>query len=160
MCFTPATPRINIRFIKTMSWLNNYINSCKWDVVGHAYPNFKDWVINYISFFCGSTYLSMPYYLCFINYSDVINSAMASQTTVVSIVYSTVCSGIDQRKPQNSVSLVFVKGFTTDRSIPRTKGQYRGKSWHHLDKLICVIRKGLKQLVRSCVAIVYHPWQV
>ena len=32
-------------------------------------------------------------------------SAMASQITGVSIVYSTVCSGADQRKPQSSVLL-------------------------------------------------------
>ena len=36
--------------------------------------------------------------------SDVITSAMASQTTYVSIVYSTVFSGVDQRKPQSSES--------------------------------------------------------
>ena len=35
---------------------------------------------------------------------------MASQITGVSIVYSTVCSGVDQRKHQSSASLAFVKG--------------------------------------------------
>ena len=44
-----------------------------------------------------------------IHYSDVIMSAMASQITGVSIVYSTVCSGTDQRKHQSSTSLAFVK---------------------------------------------------
>ena len=38
-------------------------------------------------------------------YSDAIMGAMASQTTGVSIVYSTVCSGTDQRKHQSSASL-------------------------------------------------------
>ena len=37
-------------------------------------------------------------------------SAMASQTTGVLIVYSTVCSGADQRKHQSSASLAFVRG--------------------------------------------------
>ena len=37
-------------------------------------------------------------------------SAMASQITDVSIVYSTVCWGADQRKHQGSVSLAFVRG--------------------------------------------------
>ena len=37
-------------------------------------------------------------------------SAMATQVTSVSIVSSTVCSGTDQRKHQNSASLAFVKG--------------------------------------------------
>ena len=44
------------------------------------------------------------------HYSDAIMSAMATQITVVSIVYSTVCSGADQRKHQSSTSLAFVKG--------------------------------------------------
>ena len=43
-------------------------------------------------------------------YNDVIMSAMASQITSVSIVYSTICSGADQRKHQGSVSLVFARG--------------------------------------------------
>ena len=39
------------------------------------------------------------------HYSDVIISAMASRIAGVSTVYSTVCSGADQRKQQNSASL-------------------------------------------------------
>ena len=42
--------------------------------------------------------------------NDVIMSTMASQTTSVPIVYSTVCSGVDQRKHQSSASLAFVRG--------------------------------------------------
>ena len=34
---------------------------------------------------------------------------MASQITGVSIVYPALCSGTDQRNPQNSVSLAFVR---------------------------------------------------
>ena len=37
-------------------------------------------------------------------------SAKASQTTRVSLVWSTVCSGEDQRKHQSSASLAFVRG--------------------------------------------------
>ena len=44
------------------------------------------------------------------HYSDVIMSAIASQITSVSIVYSTVCWGADQRKHQSSASLAFVRG--------------------------------------------------
>ena len=43
-------------------------------------------------------------------YSDVIMSAMASHIIDVSIVYSTVCSGVDQRKYQSFASLAFVRG--------------------------------------------------
>ena len=44
------------------------------------------------------------------HYSDVITSAIASRITSLTIVYSTVYSGIDQRKHQSSVSLAFVRG--------------------------------------------------
>ena len=44
------------------------------------------------------------------HYSDVMMSPMASQIAGVSIVYSTVCSGADQRIHQSSVSLAFVRG--------------------------------------------------
>ena len=37
-------------------------------------------------------------------------STMVSQITSVSMVYSTLCSGADQRKHQSSVSLAFVRG--------------------------------------------------
>ena len=43
-------------------------------------------------------------------YTDVITSMMASQITRLSIVYSTVYSGADQRKHQRSASLAFVRG--------------------------------------------------
>ena len=44
------------------------------------------------------------------HYSDVIMGAKASQITSISIVYSIVCSGTDQRKLQKSASLAFVRG--------------------------------------------------
>ena len=44
------------------------------------------------------------------DYSDVIMSSMTSQITGVLIVYSTICSGADQRKHQSSASLAIVRG--------------------------------------------------
>ena len=44
------------------------------------------------------------------HFSDVTMSVMASLITGVSIVYSSVCSGADQRKHQSSTSLAFVRG--------------------------------------------------
>ena len=44
------------------------------------------------------------------HYSEVIMSTLAFQTTGVSIVYSTVCSGVDQRKHQSSASLAICAG--------------------------------------------------
>ena len=46
----------------------------------------------------------------FPHYRDVIMSVMASQITGISNVYSTVCSGGDQRKHQSSALLAFVRG--------------------------------------------------
>ena len=69
-----------------------------------------------------------------VNYSDVIMGAMESQITSLTIVYSTVYSGADQRKHQRSASLAFVGELTCDRWIPRTKGQLRGDVsfwWRH-----------------------------
>ena len=45
-----------------------------------------------------------------IHYVDVIMSAMATQITSITIVYSAVYSGVDQRKHQSSASLVFARG--------------------------------------------------
>ena len=66
----------------------------------------------------------------FNHYIDVIMTTMASQITSLTVVYSTVYSGADQRKHQNSASLAFVWGIHRDRWIPRTKGQLRGKCFH------------------------------
>ena len=44
------------------------------------------------------------------HYSDVIMGAMASQITSLTIVYSTVYSGADQRKHRSSALMAFVRG--------------------------------------------------
>ena len=64
------------------------------------------------------------------HYSDVIMGAIASQITSLTIIYSTVYSGAYQRKHQSSASLAFMREFTGHRWIPRTNGQWRGKSFH------------------------------
>ena len=50
------------------------------------------------------------YYHSVFHYSGVMMVAMASQITSITIVYSTVYSGADQRKHQSSASLAFVRG--------------------------------------------------
>ena len=61
-----------------------------------------------------------------VHYNDVIMATMASQITILTVVYSTVYLDADQRKHQRSASLAFVWGVPRDRWIPRTKGQSRG----------------------------------
>ena len=59
-----------------------------------------------------------------IHYNDVIMSAITSQITSLTIVYSTVYSDADQRKHQSSASLAFVAGIHRWLvNSPRTKGQ-------------------------------------
>ena len=45
-----------------------------------------------------------------LHYSDVITTTMASQFTNLTVVYSIVDSGVDQRKHQSSASQAFVRG--------------------------------------------------
>ena len=65
-----------------------------------------------------------------LHYIDVIMTTMASQITSLTVVYSIVYSGVDQRKHQSSASLAFVRGIHRGRWIPRTKGQLCGKCFH------------------------------
>ena len=59
-------------------------------------------------------FVSNCYLVCVLllsgHYDDVTMSLMASQITSLTIVYSTVYSGADQRKLQSSASLAFVRG--------------------------------------------------
>ena len=52
------------------------------------------------------------------HYSDVIMGTMASQIPSLTIVYSTVYSGADQRKHQSPASLAFVWGIVTRKMFP------------------------------------------
>ena len=57
-------------------------------------------------------------------YIDVIMGSIASQITSLTIVYSSVYSGANQRKHQSSASLAFVRGIhRTPVNSSRTKGQ-------------------------------------
>ena len=66
---------------------------------------------SYVILFALPPETSCIYKLCIPrHYNDVIMGAMASQFTSLTIVYSTVYSGADQRKHQSSASLAFVRG--------------------------------------------------
>ena len=65
-----------------------------------------------------------------ITYNDVRMRAMASQITSLTIVYSTVYSGADQRKHQSSALLAFLRGIHRWPVNPRTKGQWHGECFH------------------------------
>ena len=65
-----------------------------------------------------------------IYYNVVIMSAIASQITGVWIVYSTVCSGANQRKHQRSGSLAFVRGIYRWPIKSPHKGPVTRKCFH------------------------------
>ena len=58
----------------------------------------------------GGHFIMTLWHLLTSHYSDVIMSTVASQITSLTIVYSTVHSGTDQRKHQSSASLAFGPG--------------------------------------------------
>ena len=70
------------------------------------FNNLRSWLTKYVYFHKHSIVCIM--YL--IHYNDVIMTTMASQITSLTIVYSIVYSGPDQRKYQSSASLAFVWG--------------------------------------------------
>ena len=79
--------------------------------------------------FGGGTYFPAPLHrdIQKAHYCDVIMGAMASQITSLTIVYSAVYLGSDQRNHQSSTSGPLCGEFTDHRWIPRTVGQWRGK---------------------------------
>ena len=77
----------------------------------------------------------------FIHYNDVIMSTLTSKITSLTIVYSTVNSGADQRKHQSSASLTFVRGIyqwpaNSPHKLPVTREnvsiwwRHRVLQWH------------------------------
>ena len=83
-----------------------------------------------------------------LHYDDVIMTAMASQIKCLTIVFSTVYSGADQRKHQSSASLAFVRGIhrwpvNSPHKGPVTKCFHlMTSSWHGLCFVVfcCIVR--------------------
>ena len=87
------------------------------------------------------------------HYSDVILRAMASQITGVSMVYSTICSGSDQRKHQRSASLAFVRGIhrSSVNSPQRASNAENVSIWwrHHAHGIDELAQSGLPQRIHT-----------
>ena len=69
--------------------------------------------------------------------TDVIMSLMASQITSLTIVYSPVYSGTDQRKHQSSASLVFVRGIHRESVNSPHKRPVTRKMFPFDDVIMC-----------------------
>ena len=89
-CF--ILPSVKSFVSKMSSWVTNYMHNNYGMHLLISYPTLHD------------SFLKPPHY------NDVIMSAIASQITRLTIVYSTAYSGPDQRKYQSSASLDFVRG--------------------------------------------------
>ena len=76
--------------------------------ISQGYP-FRRYLPGIIWFESSNSDHRQPQPCQWIHYNDVIMSMMASQITSLTIVYSTVYLGADQRKRQSSASLAFVQ---------------------------------------------------
>ena len=80
------------------------------------------------------------------HYNDVIMSTMASQITSLTIVYSTLYSGANQRKHKNSASLAFAGNSPVIGKFPaqRASNAENASIWwwrhHGLWKMICPVK--------------------
>ena len=85
-----------------------------------------------------------------IHYCDVIMGAMTSKITSLTIVYSTIHSGGDQRKHQSSALLAFVRGIhrwpvNSPHKWPVTRKMF--SIWWHHHVMIMVLLLLLRMLV-------------
>ena len=86
----------------------------------------------------------------FQHYNDVIISTMAYLITGVSIVYSTVCSGVDQRKHQSSASLAFVRGIHQSLVNSPHKGLVTRKMFLFDDVIMNLDRQVFQSIFVEC----------
>ena len=92
-------------------------SNISWDGV-ELHHNYKGYDICWKAYFMHFTCNSISrifrwtplrfYWIVSYHYNDVIMGAIASQITSLTIVYSTVYSGVDQRKHQSSASLALL----------------------------------------------------
>ena len=116
------TEMVNVTSNMNYVDLQSFYLSSEFEVSTLPIERFLYGVSFYGNVTCQGLFWVLPIINC-LHYNDVIMGAMASQITSLAIVYSTIYSGADQRKHQSSASLAFVREFTGDRRIPRTKGQ-------------------------------------
>ena len=118
---------------------------------GDVPTHFRNWILGRqriqgpLSFFvCYDWAVMLP-----THYNAVIVSAMASQITSLTIVYSTVYSGGDQRKHQSSVSLAFVRGIDRSPVNSPNKGPVTRKMFPFDDVIMSPLTMILALLIKS-----------
>ena len=100
-------------------------------VAGHFICNLREWATGpTVPSITGDTASVFIISVIWFHYNDVTMSAMASQSTNPTIVYSSVYRGTDRKKQQSSASWLLCGEFTGELWSPHTKGQQRGKCFH------------------------------
>ena len=82
-------------------------------------------------------YVYIYIYIYIYHYTDVTMNAMASQITGLSIVYSNICPGADQRKHQTSTPLTFVRGIHRFPAQRASNAENVSIWWRHHDICVC-----------------------
>ena len=104
-----VSPFVMLRIVKekpiTLSMSINYFGKYIFSVIFMFYA-----FIAHATVFHHNKSILISKSICYAHYDDVIMSAIASQITSLTIVYSTVYPGADQSKHQSSASLAFVWG--------------------------------------------------
>ena len=96
------------------------------------------------------------------HYNDVIMGAIASKITSLTIVYSTVYSGVDQRKHESSASLAFVWGIHRGPVNSLHKGPVTRKMFPFDDVImdlsgsVELVTSSIHFLSRHCAIYIYH----
>ena len=143
-------PKIDLAIFFSVSWQTQFLNHVKQfreymlirfdykieDILISYEDLVKDFCFSVLNVFIeGGKYYSTPHYdvvrnmslwrvpVRLAHYNDVIMSAIPSQITSLTIVYSSVYSGADQRNIKASRPWPLCGEFTSDRWIPRTNGQ-------------------------------------
>ena len=105
---------------------------------------------------------------CTTHYDDVIMTTMASQITNLTVVYSIVYLGADQRKHQSSASLAFVWGIHRTGEFPAQRASNAENAsiwWRHHGYINSMARSAVwfiryAQDPKSCVFDVYRSPQL
>ena len=99
------------------------------------------------------------------HYSDVIMSTMASQITSLTVDYSTVYSGADQRRDQSSASLAFVREIQRSPVNSPHKGPVTWKMYPFDDVIMMVAIQKVRAHTKSSASnfsygiftLIQHP---
>ena len=124
--------------------------SCALLCLGTDQFNIPCWVISWEVFIEGR----QGCYTGTRHYDDVIMSAMASEITSLTIVYSTVYSGADEREHQSSAPLAFVRGSDRWPVNSLHKGPVTRKRFPFDD--VIMVDLSTNKAKQNCVYISWH----